>query len=426
MGAMGAGDAGELGETVRGDVGARKRHLPFRAALVVALTLSVATGADADELASLGGIVVSGEPRVRVSLFEQRGRVRVIPASGRETAIEPKGDGLQILRGPRVSRWSSRGTGPFRVVGSSNELRVRGVVHVLRTQEGLEVINEVPLESYVAGTLGAEMYSRWESAALEAQAVAIRSYTLHQMNRQADARFDVRADVRSQVYGGLASESAPVRDATHRTRGEVLLYSGRPILAAFHSASGGRTASAEEVWGESVPYLPSVEIEGEDDSPDTYWRASIRPGTLGRAAASLGHAIGDVDRARVVERSRSGRALVVELRGERGKARVRGRDLRSALGPGTLKSTRFEIREAHSGVVFVGSGSGHGVGMSQWAAQAMALSGSSYREILSNFYPGTRLGHVRELDSIRLPEVSSAAGDGHRSATRAEMGATAQ
>jgi stage II sporulation protein D len=175
------------------------------------------------------------------------------------------------------------------------------------------------------------------------------------------------------------------------TRGELLVYRGEPILAAFHSASGGQTASAEEVWGRALPYLVSRPVPDEEDSPDTYWRASVSRTTLGRALEPLGLRLGAVRQVRVEGRSASGRALRVRLQGTEGSESLEARALRSALGRSVIRSTLFEVRNAEDGFIFVGSGHGHGVGMSQWGAQAMATRGASYREILEWFYPGTQL-----------------------------------
>ena len=93
----------------------------------------------------------------------------------------------------------------------------------------------------------------------------------------------------------------------------------------------------------------------------------------------------------VAARSKSGRALQVRVVGPKGAAEVAARALRSALGEDVIRSTLFEVRSSDTGFILVGSGHGHGVGMSQWGAQAMARGGATYREILEAFYPGTEL-----------------------------------
>jgi stage II sporulation protein D len=264
-------------------------------------------------------------------------------------------------------------------------------VEVRRVPEGIAVVGEVPIESYVAGTVGKEVYGSWEPETLKAQAVVARTYALHQAQRRGQRGFDLEGGTHGQVYGGLDAAHPAAVAAAQATRGERLTWRNEPILAVYHSASGGRTASAEEVWGEALPYLVSHPVENEEDSPDTYWRARVSGPTLSRALEPLGIRVGPVRELRVLERSRSGRALRVSVRGARGTEELNARALRSALGDTVIRSTMFQIRADAQGFVLVGSGYGHGVGMSQWGAEAMAERGASYREILATFYPGTRL-----------------------------------
>jgi stage II sporulation protein D len=265
------------------------------------------------------------------------------------------------------------------------------------------VINEVPLERYVAGTVPAEIYTSWPDAVLRAQAVVTRTYALHQRERARDAACDVTADISSQHYAGLGSESPEASGAVHATRGEYLSYQGEPILAVYHSASGGRTASAEEVWGQPLPYLVSVEVEGEEDSPDTYWRTTLVGSTLERALAEQDPPLGSIHQLRVAERTGSGRVRSLTVDGAGGSLRLGGGDLRRLLGLARVRSTLFEVRPVADGFVIVGSGRGHGVGMSQWGARGLAEAGAGYREILDHFYPGTRLerlgGEPASVDS---------------------------
>jgi stage II sporulation protein D len=324
---------------------------------------------------------------VRVLLQESPGPVRVGGADGRSTLLAPAGAGL---------RAGGRAVGPVYRIGGARplraaDLRVRGAVEVRRMEGGLAVVNELPLEDYVAGTLGRETYRRWHPEALKAQAVATRTYALHERERHARRPWHLRGDTGGQVYGGLDAESPEILGATRATRGEYLAFAGLPILAVFHSAAGGRTASAEEVWGRPVPYLVSVAVDHEDESPDTYWRAAFAGTTLGRALAPAGVRVGAVREVSVAGRSPSGRASRVRIRGDAGEAFVPARELRRVLGEKVIRSTLFDVRRGSEGFVFVGSGHGHGVGMSQWGAQAMAMRGASYREILAAFYPGTRL-----------------------------------
>jgi stage II sporulation protein D len=322
---------------------------------------------------------------VRVLLFETREPLRV---ADRVLRAGPAGvqEGDRSL-GPA---WRLAGPGPHRV----GSLEVRGAIEVARDGGGLRVVNRVPLEDYVAGTLGREVYHGWHEETLKAQAVVSRTYALHRRGRGGARPFDLEAGTSSQVYGGVGAETPRIRAAVASTGREILVHDGAPILAAFHSASGGLTESSEAVWGERLPYLVSRPVPHEEDSPDTYWRARVTGTTLGRALAPLGLRLGAIRQVSVVDRSASGRARMVRVSGTEGSETLSGRALRVALGEGLLRSTLFEIRTRDDAFIFVGSGHGHGVGMSQWGAEAMAKRGASYREILAAFYPGALLSGV--------------------------------
>ncbi|HEB89858.1 MAG TPA: SpoIID/LytB domain-containing protein [Deltaproteobacteria bacterium] len=328
------------------------------------------------------------EPKVRVLLYEGSAPIRVGTPDSPATISITRAGQLRVDGKPVDGRdWAPAGAGPWRV----GERRVRGEI-VVRSRAGrIEVLNRVALEDYVASTVGGEMSPGWPEEALRAQAVAARTYVLHEAGRRRDAAWDVRATAASQVYRGLAAETRETRKATRSTAGEVLTWAGEPILAVFHSTAGGRTATAAEVWGEDLLYLRVVEVEDEDEAPRTYWRTPLDPEALEAMLAALGRSVGRIESIRVVARTESGRVKSLELRGATGLTRLEGTALRSLLDRLGLPSSLFDIRESGGQFVFVGSGYGHGVGMSQWGARAMAQKGVSYEGILARFYPGTRL-----------------------------------
>jgi stage II sporulation protein D len=345
------------------------------AGALATIGLVVAGDAAADAAADGDG---ARDPTVRVLLARGPGPVRI---GGARVIAGP--DGLLREGAPVGTRLELEG--PVEVDAHA----YAGRVVVTCSQDGITVVNELPLERYVQGSLLREVYASWAPAVLQAQAVVTRTYALHRMGARRDTGFDLTSDVESQVYGGLEAESPVAELAVEVTRGEVLFHGEGPILAAFHAASGGRTASASEVWGRELPYLVSVAVEGEEDAPKTDWRIPVDAATLGRALDDLGVGVGPVEQLRVTERSPSGRAQRLWLRGTRGAVEVRGTDLRRVLP--LLPSTRFEVRGGQDRFVFVGTGRGHGVGMSQWGARAMAEHGADYREILAWFYPGASL-----------------------------------
>ncbi len=143
----------------------------------------------------------------------------------------------------------------------------------------------VGLEEYLQGVVPREMPSAWPDEALKAQAVAARSYALS--HRVSGKSFDLYADVRSQVYGGIVGESPRTTAAVQATKGEVLLWEGKPIDALFHSTSGGKTLSAVEVFGKPVPYLVSVDDPHSALSPVNRWGPTPIPETTIRKGLKL-------------------------------------------------------------------------------------------------------------------------------------------
>jgi stage II sporulation protein D len=158
-----------------------------------------------------------------------------------------------------------RSTQPLRLDGKA--YRGRFVVSVVGKQ--LQVVDVVGLEAYVKGVVPAEMPSNWAPEAVKAQAVASRSYAL--ANAAKDKPFDVYGDGRSQVYGGVATETPAGNAAVDATKHQVVLFDGKPADTMFFSSSGGRTASSLETTGIAVPYLQSVVDQYDTISPYHSW-----------------------------------------------------------------------------------------------------------------------------------------------------------
>jgi len=345
-------------------------------------------------VAALFGLLACGtatariEPKIRVLLYSGSDPIQVgVVANSDEVKLSQGGTLLVGGREVGSGGWLPNGSGPWRVGART----VRGQIAVTVETGRIQVLNRIGLEDYVASTVGGEMSSSWPSEALRAQAVAARTYVMHQVNRRHGSPWDVRATTMSQVYRGVAAETKETRSAARATAGEVLTYAGAPILAVFHSTAGGRTATAGEVWGEDLPYLRVVEVEDEDAAPHTYWRTVFEKQALRGILESAGVSVGQLQGLTIEGRTASGRVERLVVHGSEGNAVIDSRELRALLGGMGLRSTLFEIRESSEGFAFVGSGYGHGVGMSQWGARAMARQGASYKRILGRFYPGTRL-----------------------------------
>jgi stage II sporulation protein D len=207
-----------------------------------------------------------------------------------------------------------------------------GTLVLRRARAGLEVVNTVQLDQYVRGVVAGEMPHRWSIAALSAQAVAARSYALATL--KPGKTFDLYADTRSQVYGGLAYETPRTDIAVAKTAGKVLTWNGHVATTFFFSTSGGRTADVSEVWPSfgHVPYLRSVDDPYDARSPHHVWGPIVLDAQ--RLAGKLHVAPGDVH----VVRSPSGRVAAVQI----GSRSVDGDKFRQKLG---LASTWFDVGE---------------------------------------------------------------------------------
>lgn len=289
-----------------------------------------------------------------------------------------------------------------------NQRRYRGSLLLRPQGKDLQAINRLPLEPYLMGVVGSEMPDSWPQAALRAQAVASRTYVLQQLRPQAP--FDVKATVASQVYKGVEAESTAVRQAVTSTDGKVLLHGQQLINAVFHSSSGGATENSGDLWSRQLPYLVSVP-DFDSTSPVSRWEKALEPEDLRQTFKEIGGAVA----IEPLQTSPTGRLRRARVIGPSGELVLTGSELRQRLGlRSTLVQFSFEpadriapptqgqsqaapvvasFPESSPSVRLMarGRGYGHGVGMSQWGAYALALRGKSYEDILRHYYKGTVL-----------------------------------
>lgn len=290
-------------------------------------------------------------------------------------------------------------SGPLNVSSMGGFIRVGGSqyrddLYVYSFNGDCIVVNHVDIEKYVAGLLNSEMSARWNVQALMAQAVAARTYAIHQMKEASTTKFrglkppfDVEGTVRDQVYEGAHQERYSAIKAVQATRGQVLSYKGEPIKAFYHSTCGGRTESPEKVWGSRLPYMKPVECGNCNKSPRFNWVYDIRTADIEKKLRDQRLLKGSLVAMRVIDRNRLGRANRIEVEGTLGKTTVGATRIRDLMGTLNIRSTDFSVVNNGSKYVFVGHGSGHGVGMCQWGAKGMADRGRDYRAILKHYYP---------------------------------------
>ena len=255
---------------------------------------------------------------------------------------------------------------------------------------------------YVFGAVAAEISPDSEEEALKAQAVVCYTFACRkkwQRMQSGQGDYDLTTDPsKDQAYlgrqqakekwGDKYTEWAQRLDkAVDAVSGLLLTYEKEPILAAYHCISGGKTESAENVWGQDYPYLQPVESVGDLLSPEYLSEVRVSPDQFKEKAAGWGAVLEGEPSGWLSEpvRSQSGTVLTYTLGGKE----VTGRQLRADFG---LRSSNFDLAVGSDGqLVFTVRGYGHGVGMSQYGANYMAAQGSAYLEILSWYYPGCQL-----------------------------------
>lgn len=277
---------------------------------------------------------------------------------------------------------------------SVNGRQYRGNLVVRRTGPAeLALVNVVDVEDYLYGVLGGETYPTWPPAALEAQAIVARSYTLWRMAQRRDEPFDLHATVMDQNYLGTSKEDPRLRAAVDRTAGMVLLYQMRLFRCYYHSTCGGHTENVHEVFPDP-PLLPlsAVPCQHCKASKHYTWKKVIPRAELTDALARAGQSVRELAGVVVSARTASGRAkeIALDLGGGRRMA-MAASEFRLAVGPAKLPSVWFEVRAVPGGYEFTGRGFGHGVGMCQWGAKGMAEASYSATEILRHYYTGAQL-----------------------------------
>jgi SpoIID/LytB domain protein len=325
----------------------------------------------------------------------------------------------------------------------------RGTLELHRDSAGdMIVVNEVPAREYLASVVGSEIPLTWHPEAHAAQAIAARTYLLTHLD---GGIYQIEGDVRDQAYDGFGKETEATLRAVDRTKGLIATYNGRPIEALYSANTGGVTEDSENVWGNRIPYLRSVESPWDDAADNSSWgqtswewKKEITPAQLGEFLRKRGIDVGEPTTVELPRVAASGRVLQARVVGTKG-SRAIGPDasryyfgLRSSLFtvervPGgdtetvgfldsartrTLKELGAEVvatgyrvvrgsenkvvrvyEDSHvyrlpDRFVFSGRGFGHGIGMSQWGMQGMARTGASAEQILKHYYKGIELTNI--------------------------------
>jgi stage II sporulation protein D len=266
-------------------------------------------------------------------------------------------------------------------------------------------IQEVPIEAYVRGVIAAEMPIDFELEALKAQALAARTYIVRRMLDKDTSQVPVKGaivtdtvshqaylneDELSKRWSGkeAAANMEKLNRAVAETKGQILLYEGKPIDAVFFSTSNGYTENSEDYWGKTIPYLRSVPSPWDVKLSPRYKNTVKVPYRTFLSQLGLSGVIsasGAVTGTKVTETTEGHRIGKIRIGGKQ----FTGKEVREKLG---LNSSQFEWKLKGSEVEITTYGYGHGVGMSQWGANGMAKEGKKAEEIVRYYYTGIQIG----------------------------------
>lgn len=271
-------------------------------------------------------------------------------------------------------------------------------------------IEELNIDEYLYGVVSSEMPANYEIEALKAQAIVARTYTIYQImnnsskHENADICDDfnccqawISKDERMAKWSAEEAESNwnKILEAVNSTSGKIITYNKEPINAFFHSNSGGITESSLNIWGGiDYPYLKSVETAGEEGY--TQYSSEVvysKEDLLNKIKEK--HSECEIDFSQenciqIIEYTTSGRVKTIKF----GNIEIAGTEARTIFG---LKSTNFTFSVEGDNVKFSVTGYGHGVGMSQTGADALAKTGTNCEEIIKHFYTGVEIIEVNSL-----------------------------
>jgi stage II sporulation protein D len=377
-------------------------------------------------------------PTLAVGIFSGRGLtactvtghapIALSDESGRQLAELPPGAAVKVVVDDEkvlvsCERPHGQGKSAQYVFTSSSPIEIRpdgskprayrGTIEMSVRDGHLALIDRIALEDYLRGVLPSEIPSSFSREALRAQAIAARTYAIMSGQKHGAEGFDLCDGPHCQVYLGVAGERPATDAAVRDTAGLVLTYEHKLIQAVYCDSCGGRTAGNETAWqgSDPLPYLRPVRDADEhgtlcDQSPRNVWTRQILQSKLAAALVQFKVAA-PITTIEPASTDANGRPQEYTIRGSQGDVTIRGGVLRDsvnrALGATTLPSADFTAAPNGDSFVFAGRGSGHGVGLCQWGANAMAKAGRTAAEILTHYYTGVTVEPISA-------EVASRAG----------------
>lgn len=254
-----------------------------------------------------------------------------------------------------------------------------------------EEIKELPFEEYLEGVVAGEMKNDWPEEALAAQAILARTFVMEFVTEKGGSKYEgahVSTDIEEAQAWNQSEVNDRIKRAVQRTKGEVAVHGNNYIKAWFHSHAGGKTASAKEGLAyeeEEPPYIIATESPDSPEAPSEHsdWTVSFTRQKVEQALKEMGKQASGFSTAEIAEKGPSGRATLLNF----GDTQVSAPEFRIAIGSTEMKSTLIDSFEMEGDRLTIkGRGYGHGVGMSQWGAYALAEEGKKAEDIVKHYF----------------------------------------
>jgi stage II sporulation protein D len=308
--------------------------------------------------------------------------------------IRAEGDAVTLTTSGKTAHLDGAWlTGTLTLTAHGESVTLQNPVTITARAGALSIVVTLPVESYVERVVASESGPADSPESLKALAIVVRTFALHEAHGHAD--YDLCDSTHCQLlhWAGNRERLAAAHAATLATAGETLWFHDRRALAYFNKDCGGRTASPTEIWPKArpVPYLIPLPDRYCTEDGGREWASELTRAELTAALAARGLARPGWQSLTVARRGDSGRAVTLRL----DETEISAEDFRlavgEALGWNRIPSTWFELSRQGDRIAFHGRGWGHGVGLCQKGAAAMAAQGRSTQQILEQYFPGTEV-----------------------------------
>ncbi len=275
-----------------------------------------------------------------------------------------------------------------------NKLKYSGkLIFVPKGNDRFSVLEEIGIEEYLPGVIEGEMPIKWKDDALQAQAIAARTYAIYQRKTRSDALYHI--NMRDLAYKGSYMNQSKAKEIVYKSRGTVMVYDWKLFPGYFHSTCGGHTEDINLVFNlKSIPPLSGVDCGFCSKSSYYRWKKTLKKNAIENKLNIAKSKISKIRNITAEEIGPGGHCSTIKIEYAGGTKRVNANDFRLIVGPNNLRSTSFKIRRSGSSFIFEGIGWGHGVGLCQYGTQDMAKSGFRWFDILRHYYP--------EIDLVKI------------------------